>query len=70
VFDGLVESKLMMARNELSKSVNQSVQTTAGKALLEYENKMNKKSAQLRIISFVALSFSLVALGLAMSVAL
>jgi hypothetical protein len=31
---------------------------------------MNKKSAQLRIISFVALSFSLVALGLAMSVAL
>ncbi|SVD45298.1 uncharacterized protein METZ01_LOCUS398152, partial [marine metagenome] len=29
--DGLVESKLMMARNELSKSVNQSVQISVEK---------------------------------------
>ena len=62
--DGLVESKLMMARNELSQSVNQSVQISVEKALLEHKDEIDKKSVQLSVIGFVALSFAAVALGL------
>lgn len=62
--DGLVESKLIMARNELSKSVTQKIQTAVKAAVSEHKNEMNKKSVQLRIISFAALGFALIALGL------
>ena len=65
--NGLVESKLMMARNELSNSVDQKIQNAVKTAVSEHKNEMNKKSIQLRVISFVALGFALVALGLAMS---
>ena len=64
--DGLVESKLMMARNELSKSIDQKIETAVKAAAMEHKNEMNKRSIQMRVIGFVALSFALLALGLAM----
>jgi len=68
--DGLVKSKLMMARDELSKSVSQSVQTSVEKALLKHKDEMDKKSARLSMIGFVALIFALIALGFAISAVL
>ena len=68
--DGLVESKLMMARNELSKSVEQKIQTAVKSAVSDHQKKMDKRSAQLGVIGLVALGFALVALGLAMSAVL
>ena len=65
--DGLVESKLMMARNELSKSVDQKIQTAVNAVLSEHKNVMKKGFPQLRVTGFAALSFALVAFGLAVS---
>ena len=61
--DGLVESKLIMARNELSQTVDQKVQT----ALSGNNKEMEKKFSVLRRIGFAALGISLVALGTALS---
>ena len=68
--DGLVESKLMMARNELSKSVEQKIQTAVKSVVSDHQKQMDERSAQLRAIGFVALGFALVALGLTISTVL
>ena len=60
--DGLVASKLMMARNELSQSVDQKIQGGMKTALSDYKVEMERKHAQLRGISFTALGLALVAL--------
>jgi len=65
--DGLVESKLIMARNELSKLIDQKVQDTVKVAVSDHSRELEKKSAQLRGIVFVALVLALAALGLALS---
>ena len=60
--DGLVASKLMMARNELSQSVDQKIQGGMKTALSDYKVEMERKHAQLRGIGFTALGLALVAL--------
>ena len=60
--DGLVASKLMMARNELSQSVDQKIQGGMKTALSDYKVEMERRHAQLRGISFTALGLALVAL--------
>ena len=40
--DGLVESKLMMARNELSKSVDQKIETAVNAVVSEHKNEIKK----------------------------
>ena len=61
--DGLVSSKLMMARNELSQSIDQKIKAGMEVALTDYRMLMDKKYSQLRRISLTALSFALVGLG-------
>ena len=61
--DGLVASKLMIARNELSQSVDKKIQVGVKTALSGYKIETEKKYAQLRGISFAALGFALAALG-------
>ena len=61
--NGLVASKLMMARNELSQSVDQKIQGGVKTALSDCKIETEKRHAQLRGISFVALGFALAALG-------
>ena len=61
--DGLIVSKLMMARNELSQSAEQKIQSGLKAALSDYKIEMEKKYAQLRGISFTALGFALAGLG-------
>ncbi len=62
--DGLVSSKLMAARNELSHSIDQKIQTEVKKVLTEDKIRMEEKYAKLSRVSFVALGFSLIALAL------
>ena len=61
--DGLVTSKLMAARNELSQSIDQKVQADVRKALSADKTEMEKKHAKLWIACFVSLGFSLTAFG-------
>ena len=62
--DGLVASKLMAARNELSHSIDQKIQTEVKKVLSGDKIEMEGKYAKLSRVSFVALGFSLIALAL------
>ena len=61
--DGLVASKLIAARNELSHSTDQKIQVEVKKVLSNEKIEMEKKYAKLYIVSFMALGFSLIALG-------
>ena len=68
--DGLVSSKLMMARNELSQSIDQKIQAGIETAFTDYRMLMDKKYSQLRKISLMALGFALVGLGIFLSISL
>ena len=68
--DGLVESKLIMARNELSKMVGQKIQNAVDAAVSDYKSEINKSFVQLRLIGFAAFGFALLALGWSISAAL
>jgi hypothetical protein len=68
--DGLVSSKLMMARNELSQSIDQKIQAGMKTAFTDYRMLMDKKYSQLRKISLMALGFALVGLGVFLSISL
>ena len=61
--DGLVASKLMAARNELSHSMDQKIQVEVKKVLSNDKIEMEKKYTKLCRICFIALVFSLIALG-------
>ena len=61
--DGLVGSKLMAARNELSQSIDQKIQAEVKKVLSNDKIEMEKKYTKLCIVSFMALGFSLAAFG-------
>jgi len=61
--DGLVASKLMAARNELSQSIDQKIQVEVKKVLSNDKIEMGKKYTKLCRVCFIALGFSLIALG-------
>lgn len=61
--DGLVASKLMAARNELSQSIDQKIQAEVKNVLFNEKIEMEKKYAKLWRVCFVALGFSLTAFG-------
>ena len=61
--DGLVASKLIAARDELSHSVGQKIQAEVKKTLSNDKMEMEKKYFKLCRVSFIALGFSLTALG-------
>ena len=61
--DGLVASKLMSARKELSHSVEQKVQAEVKKVLSVDKIEMEEKYTKLWKVCFIALGFSLVAFG-------
>ena len=64
--DGLVASKLMAARNELSQSIDQKIQAEVKKVLFNEKIEMENKYAKLWKVCFIALGFSLTALGVAL----
>jgi len=61
--DGLVASKIIAARDELSQTINKKIQTEVKKVLSNDKIEMEKKYVKLRRVSFIALGFSLTALG-------
>ena len=61
--DGLVASKLMAARNELSQSIDQKIQSEIKKVLFNDKIEMENKYAKLWRVCFIALGFSLTAFG-------
>ena len=61
--DGLVASKLMAARNELSQSIDQKIQAEIKKVLFNDKIEMENKYAKLWRVCFIALGFSLTAFG-------
>ena len=61
--DGLVTSKLISARHELSHSAEQKVQTEVKKVLSIDKIEMEEKYAKLWKICFISLCFSLAAFG-------
>ena len=61
--DGLVASKLMAARNELSHSIDQKIQAEIKKVLFNDKIEMENKYAKLWRVCFIALGFSLTAFG-------
>jgi len=61
--DGLVASKLMAARNELSHSTDQKIQVEVKKVLSNDKIEMEEKYTKLCRVCFIALGFSLIALG-------
>ena len=61
--DGLVASKLIAARDELSQSINKKIQAEAKKVLSNDQIEMGKKYTKLCRVCFIALGFSLIALG-------
>ena len=61
--DGLVVSKLMAARNELSQSIDQKIQVEVKKVLSNDKIEMEEKYTKLCRVCFIALGFSLIALG-------
>ena len=64
--DGLVASKLMAARNELSQSIDQKIQAEVKKVLFNEKIEMENKYAKLWRVCFIALGFSLTAFGVAL----
>ena len=62
--DGLVASKLMAARNELSHSMDQKIQAEVKKVLSNDKIEMEEKYVKLCRVCFVALGFSLIVLGM------
>ena len=64
--DGLVASKLMAARNELSQSIDQKIQAEIKKVLFNEKIEMENKYAKLWRVCFIALGFSLTAFGVAL----
>jgi len=64
--DGLVASKLMAARNELSQSIDQKIQAEIKKVLFNDKIEMENKYAKLWRVCFIALGFSLTAFGVAL----
>jgi len=62
--DGLVGSKLMAARNELSHSIDQKIQAEVKKVLSNDKIEVEEKYAKLSRVCFVAFGFSLIALVL------
>ena len=61
--DGLVASKLMAARNELSQSIDQKIQAEIKKVFFNDKIEMENKYAKLWRVCFIALGFSLTAFG-------
>ena len=61
--DGLVASKLMAARNELSQSIDQKIQAEIKEVLCNDKIEMENKYAKLWRVCFIALGFSLTAFG-------
>ena len=61
--DGLVASKLMAARNELSQSIDQKIQAEIKKVLFNDKIEMEKKYVKMRRVCFIALGLSLTAFG-------
>ena len=61
--DGLVASKLIAARDELSQSINQKIQAEAKKVLSDDKIEMEKKYVKMRRVCFIALGLSLTAFG-------
>ena len=61
--DGLVTSKLMAARNELSQSIDQKIQAEIKKVLFNDKIEMEKKYVKIRRVCFIALGLSLTAFG-------
>jgi hypothetical protein len=64
--DGLVTSKLMAARNELSQSIDQKIQGEVKRVLFNDKIEMEKKYAKLWRICFIALGFSVAVFGVIM----
>jgi len=62
--DGLVASKLIAARDELSHSIGKKIQTEVSQALSDEKTKLEKKYVKLSRACFIALGFSLIALGI------
>jgi hypothetical protein len=61
--DGLVSSKLIAARNELSISIDQKTQAEVKKVVSNDKIEMEKKYAKLWQVCFISLGFSLAAFG-------
>ena len=61
--DGLVSSKLMMARNELSISIDQKIQAEVKKVVSNDKIEVEKKHTKLWQVCFISLGFSLTAFG-------
>ena len=61
--DGLVTSKLMAARNELSQSIDQKIQAEIKKVLFNDKIEMENKYVKMRRVCFIALGLSLTAFG-------
>ena len=61
--DGLVDSKLIAARDELSNSMGYKIQEKIEKTLSSDKIEVEKKYATLRRVCFISLGFSLSALG-------
>ena len=61
--DGLVGSKLMAARNELSQSIDQKIQAEIKKVLFNDKIEMENKYVKMRRVCFIALGLSLTAFG-------
>jgi len=61
--DGLVASKLMAARNELSQSIDQKIQAEIKKVLFNDKIEMENKYVKMRRVCFIALGLSLTAFG-------
>ena len=62
--DGLVGSKLITARNELSISIDQKTQAEVKKVVSNDKIEMEKKYAKLCKVCFISLAFSLTAFGI------
>ena len=61
--DGLVASKLMAARNELSQSIDQKIQAEVKKVLSDDKIEMVKKYVKMQRVCFIALGLSLTTFG-------
>ena len=65
--DGLVGSKLMAARNELSQSIDQKIQAEVKKVLSNDKIETEQKHANICKLCYTALGFSLAAFGVILS---
>lgn len=64
--DGLVESKLMQARADLSKTIDQKIQSAMQTVLSDHKKEAEQRLAQVRGIGFASLGLALVALGISL----